>query len=68
MTVGELRKKLRRLGCTEIRQEGSHVTIRCGAGCQTEVAVHSGDIPTGTLRAIERQLAPCLGKGWMGRR
>ena len=23
------------------------------------------DIPRGTLRAIERDLEPCLGKGWL---
>jgi predicted RNA binding protein YcfA (HicA-like mRNA interferase family) len=30
------------------------------------VPVHGGeDLAPGTLRAIERQLEPCLGKGWL---
>jgi len=29
------------------------------------IAVHTGDIPTGTLRKIERDLEPYLGKGWL---
>lgn len=55
---------LERLGCTRLRQRGSHVIVRCPGGCQTVVPAHGGeDIPTGTLRAIERSLEPCLGKG-----
>lgn len=30
----------------------------------TVVPQHSGDIPRGTLAAIDRQLAPAFGKGW----
>ncbi|MCA1845108.1 MAG: type II toxin-antitoxin system HicA family toxin [Actinobacteria bacterium] len=49
-----------------MRQRGSHVIVRCPGGCQTVVPVHAGeDIPTGTLRAIERALEPCLGEGWL---
>jgi predicted RNA binding protein YcfA (HicA-like mRNA interferase family) len=58
-------RKLRRLGCTQVRQRGSHVRVRCGR-CLTTVPVHAGeDLRTGTLRAIERDLEPCLGKGWL---
>jgi predicted RNA binding protein YcfA (HicA-like mRNA interferase family) len=33
---------------------------------QRTVPIHKGeDIPRGTLRAIERDLEPCLGKGWL---
>jgi len=31
----------------------------------TTVAQHAGDIPAGTLRAIERDLEPAFGKGWL---
>jgi hypothetical protein len=31
----------------------------------TTVAQHAGDIPVGTLRAIERSLEPAFGKGWL---
>jgi hypothetical protein len=29
--------------------------------------MHTGDIPRGTLRAMERDMAPCYGEGWLGR-
>jgi len=54
------------LGCVELRQVGSHLTVGCDT-CMTTIAVHGGDIPTGTLHKIERDLEPCLGKGWLGR-
>lgn len=56
-----------------VRQVGSHrryeVAYTDAAGVEvtvaTTVAQHSGDIPAGTLRAIERDLEPGLGKGWL---
>lgn len=58
---------LKDLGCVEVRQKGSHIIVRCGA-CTSVVPAHAGeDLKVGTLRAIERQLEPCLGKGWMER-
>lgn len=64
MKARELRKRLRQLGCVEVRQKGSHLLVRCGS-CTSVVPVHQGeDIRPGTLRAIEGQLEPCLGKGW----
>jgi predicted RNA binding protein YcfA (HicA-like mRNA interferase family) len=36
-----------------------------GVTAHTTVPQHSGDIPAGTLRAIERDLEPVLGKGWL---
>jgi predicted RNA binding protein YcfA (HicA-like mRNA interferase family) len=65
MNANELRRILRRLGCTEVRQSGSHLIVRCGNGCQTTIPVHPGDIARGTLRNIERMLTPCLGKDWL---
>lgn len=64
VTARALRKALRGLGCVEVRQAGSHLTVRCGE-CLTTIAVHGGDIPTGTLHKIIRDLEPCLGKGWL---
>jgi predicted RNA binding protein YcfA (HicA-like mRNA interferase family) len=65
MKARELLRILKKRGCSEARQVGSHIIVKCGE-CQTVVAVHAGkDIPKGTLRAIERNLEPCLGKGWM---
>jgi predicted RNA binding protein YcfA (HicA-like mRNA interferase family) len=67
MTSRALLRILKALGCVEVRQKGSHLFVRCGT-CTTVVPVHPGeDIAPGTLRAIERQLQPCLGKGWLKR-
>ncbi len=67
MKAKELLRMLRRLGCAEIRQKGSHVRVRCGV-CLTTVPVHAGeDLGPGLLRAIEPDLEPCLGKGWLKR-
>jgi len=64
VSVTKLRQLLRRRGCIEVRQSGSHLVVRCDV-CQTVIPVHSGDLPSGTLRAIERDLEPCLGKRWL---
>jgi len=37
------------------RQSGSHVVLRHADGRQTYVAMHPGDVPTGTFRAILKQ-------------
>lgn len=61
--------KIESLGGYLVRQgKGSHSLYgadRDGVNVQTVVSMHSGDIPTGTLRAIERDLEPVLGKGWL---
>ena len=65
MTGKDLLKLLRKKGCAELRQKGSHVMVKCGK-CQTVVPVHAGeDFGPGLLRAIERDLEPCLGKKWL---
>ncbi|HZT95840.1 MAG TPA: type II toxin-antitoxin system HicA family toxin [Chloroflexota bacterium] len=64
MRATELRRVLRRLGCVEVRQSGSHLIIRCD-GCLTVIPIHSRDIPARTVRAIERDLEGCLGTGWL---
>lgn len=65
MTAKDLFRILTAKGCGKIRQKGSHVIFRCGE-CQTVIPMHAGDdIKAGTLRAIEKQLEPCLGRGWL---
>jgi predicted RNA binding protein YcfA (HicA-like mRNA interferase family) len=65
MKGNELLRLLRSKGCVQLRQKGSHVRVQCGT-CFTTVPVHAGkDLPPGTLRSIERDLEPCLGKGWL---
>jgi predicted RNA binding protein YcfA (HicA-like mRNA interferase family) len=65
MTGREVLRRAEQLGCARVRQRGSHVIVWCPGGCQTVIPVHRGqDLPTGTLRSIERLLAPCLGE-WL---
>jgi predicted RNA binding protein YcfA (HicA-like mRNA interferase family) len=47
--------KLQRAGFIIKRQSGSHVILRHADGRQTYVAMHPGDIPTGTFRSILKQ-------------
>jgi predicted RNA binding protein YcfA (HicA-like mRNA interferase family) len=66
-------RKIERLGGAMVRQVGSHrryvvaFTDDTGAVAKaaTTVPQHAGDIPAGTLRAIERDLEAALGKGWL---
>ena len=63
MTSKELRRVLREKGCEDVRQNGSHVRVRCGS-CVTTVPAHAGeDIGPGLLKRIERDLERRLGKG-----
>jgi predicted RNA binding protein YcfA (HicA-like mRNA interferase family) len=49
----------------ELRQKGSHLRVQCGK-CFTTVPVRAGEeLGKGLLREIERDLEPCLGKGWL---
>ena len=51
----EALSKLQRAGFAVRRQSGSHIVLRHPDGRQTYVAMHAGDIPTGTLRAMLKQ-------------
>ena len=51
----EVLGKLQRAGFVIKRQSGSHVVLRHADGRQTYVAMHPGDVPTGTFRAILKQ-------------
>lgn len=56
-----------------VRQVGSHARYRVdyaradGSQGHVDTAVprHPGDIPSGTLRKIQKDLTPALGKGWL---
>ncbi len=54
-TAREVLAKLLRAGFAEKRQSGSHKILRHPDGRQTYVAMHTGDIPNGTFRAILKQ-------------
>jgi len=65
LKVRDLLRILRRRGCQQLRQRGSHRIWEC-EGCKTTIPGDDGEtIPTGTLKSIERDLAPCLGAGWL---
>lgn len=51
----EVLSRLRRAGFEVRRQSGSHVVLRHPDGRQTYVPVHTGDVPSGTFRAILKQ-------------
>lgn len=64
MRSREVVRRIRQLGGETVRQTGSHLIMRVD-DCQAVVPVHGRDISPGTLRAIERSLEQCLGKGWL---
>ncbi len=51
----EVLARLQRIGFVIRHQSGSHVVLRHPDGRQTYVAMHSGDIPPGTLKSILKQ-------------
>jgi predicted RNA binding protein YcfA (HicA-like mRNA interferase family) len=65
--------KIKKRGGRFVRQVGSHAryaasyTLPDGTPgkVSTAVAMHPGDIPTGTLHQIEKDLAPAFGKDWL---
>jgi len=73
MTARELIRLIERNGGVLLRQRGSHrqcearATLADGTEitARTTVAQHVGDVRPGTLRAIERDLEPVFGKGWL---
>lgn len=54
-TSDEVFRRLRRAGFEERRRSGFHIVLRHSDGRQTYVAMHPGDVPSGTLRAILKQ-------------
>jgi predicted RNA binding protein YcfA (HicA-like mRNA interferase family) len=76
MTAREVMRLIEHNGGILLRQRGSHrqyevrVTLADGTEitARTTVAQHAGDVRPGTLRAIERDLEPVFGKGWLKRR
>jgi len=50
-----------------VHQDGSHQKWRLHDGSSVIVPIHSDDIPTGTLRSMERQGEPALGRMWLRR-
>jgi len=54
-TSREMVAKLQRGGFVIRRQSGSHAILRSAEGRRTTIAMHPGDVPEGTFRAILKQ-------------
>ncbi|MDP4013141.1 MAG: type II toxin-antitoxin system HicA family toxin [Candidatus Nanopelagicales bacterium] len=73
MNAREVNRRIESLGGVAVSQRGSHRKYRASRTlpdntvitAQTVVAQHRGDIAIGTLRAMERQMEPVFGKGWL---
>lgn len=52
----DLLKALFKNGFMKDRQTGSHVYLKHPDGRFTSISIHPGTLPTGTLRAILRQI------------
>ena len=74
MKSREVNRRIERLGGTQTRQVGSHRRYAAiytkadgsAATAYTTVPQHAAsDIPAGTLKAIEKDLEPAFGKGWL---
>ncbi|TXJ05356.1 MAG: addiction module toxin, HicA family [Aeromicrobium sp.] len=68
MRAKEVNRIIERAGGVHVRTVGSHkrykITVN-GVSVSTAVPQHPGDIPTGTLRKIQQDLAPALGRKWL---
>jgi predicted RNA binding protein YcfA (HicA-like mRNA interferase family) len=74
LTARKVVRRIEARGGYRIRTKGSHATYEVAnvneqgeavLTARAQVPIHSGDIAPGTLRAIQRQLEPVLGKGWL---
>jgi predicted RNA binding protein YcfA (HicA-like mRNA interferase family) len=73
VTARGIIRLIERNGGILLRQRGPHrqyearVTLADGTEvtARTTIAQHVGDVWPGTLRAIERDLEPVFGKGWL---
>jgi predicted RNA binding protein YcfA (HicA-like mRNA interferase family) len=68
MKAREVNRRIEAKGGQHVRTVGSHKRYRVTVGgitASTAVPQHPGDIPTGTLRKIESDLAPALGRRWL---
>jgi predicted RNA binding protein YcfA (HicA-like mRNA interferase family) len=69
MRPREVIKRMRTLDPTAhaVHQDGSHQKWRLHDGSTVIVPIHADDIPTGTLRSVERQGEGALGRMWLRR-
>lgn len=63
-----MNRVIERSGGVHTRTVGSHKRYEVVSGelkASTAVPQHPGDIPKGTLRKIQKDLAPVLGRNWL---
>jgi predicted RNA binding protein YcfA (HicA-like mRNA interferase family) len=73
MTAWQVVRRIEQLGGVHMRTRGSHATYAAAVQrpdgttltVRAQVPMHRGDMAPGTLRSIQRQLAPVLGEGWL---
>jgi predicted RNA binding protein YcfA (HicA-like mRNA interferase family) len=74
LTARQVVRRIEELGGYHVRMRGSHATYvaerRNAEGAvlttaRAQVPIHSGDVAPGTLRSIQRQLAPVFGERWL---
>jgi len=73
MKARDVNHLIEKLGGEMVRQVGSHRRYKVMYPDKegethtafTTVAQHTGDIPIGTLKSIERQLEAAFGPGWL---
>jgi len=68
MRARDVNRAIESRGGEFVRQRGSHrmyIATADGVTARTTVPQHPGDIPTGLLRAIERDLEQVFGKRWL---
>lgn len=68
MKAREVNREIESRGGEFIRQRGSHrifSATKDGVTARTTVPQHTGDLPKGTLSAIQRDMEPVFGKGWL---
>lgn len=73
MRARDVNRRIERLGGYLLRQRGSHRRYEAtrteadgrSTTAHTTVPQHAGDIPAGTLKAIEKDMEPVFGEGWL---
>jgi len=67
MKTRDLRKLLKEKACTQVHTVGSHEKWSAPGGHNTVVKAGAKEQAPGTLRAIQKHLAPELGDKWWRR-
>lgn len=66
MTPAQVMRRLRGLGCIQLRQRGSHVRFVSPCGrCHTTVPTTEAGTCKPARRARSRGMEPCLEEGWL---